>query len=1008
MNNRRCTEKTALQYRVLGYGLWVVLLIAHTLVMPAQTIYQYRQDDATVCFFDKNQSQYLPQMMRKYQLGKALHGQIWGELPEQAPFMMITDWEDDGNGGVSAIPHTIIQIGMAPLGISYFTSPSSERYDHLFKHEYTHVVMTDKANSHDKRWRKFTGNKVVPDSQYPISSLWSYFDAPRWYAPRWYQEGIACFLETWLGNGAGRALGGYDETYFRTHYIEGNELYSVVGLETEGSTSDFQQGATAYLYGTRFTNYLALTYGYDKLTDFYNRTDDSRTFYAKQFSETYGKSLREAWSEWQEFEKKHQQENLDLIAEYPLTETTKMTDKNLGAMSPMIVDDDEMVAYAAVNHPGDFAQIDRISFSADGKLTGIKRLAYIDGPQMYQTAYVAYDKKGQRLIWTDRNGQMRGLVVYDLKMGKIVKRLKYQRTHDICYDNAHDCMYGILSNQGICSLIKYDSTLEEKEILYSFPYGVSVSDLDVSHDGSKIAASVLGTKGEHSIIMFNTADIEDAAGMYETLYKLDDSNLSQFRFSYDDSKLVGFSYYTGVPNIWTIDLETRDFDLLSNVQSGLFAPYLGKNNRIYALEYGADGMTPVTFDYKVLHDANSIQYLGQKAFLANPGLAELSKTKEKLPEITFGQVYDSIKVYKPLKELKFQGAYPDISGFTDRKAWNNMTPVLGYHLAFYDPLSLCSMNFFVGASPWSNNDWKNRFHASMELKYWNWTLNAAWNPTSFYDLFGPRRSSRKGYHVALSYNTSHSLQSPFVWRWGGTLAHYGDMDALPLFQEIEVDKSITSFQTLQMYISGGKTNATLGAVTAEQGYRFELSGYTYLAGGSFYPSIDATWEQGALLPFGKHNDVWIKGTVGQSFGDANSTLGNQYFGGFRNNYIDNGTVNRYRTLSAMPGARIDQICAHSYAKFTGEINFQPIRLNNFGTLQCYPNYIQFNLFASDLMTDYWGSESDRKANYVNAGAQMNIPLVLFTHMSTTLSVGYARVWGENLNQGEFMISLKLL
>lgn len=29
-------------------------------------------------------------------------------------------------------------------------------------------------------------------------------------------------------------------------------------------------------------------------------------------------------------------------------------------------------------------------------------------------------------------------------------------------------------------------------------------------------------------------------------------------------------------------------------------------------------------------------------------------------------------------------------------------------------------------------------------------------------------------------------------------------------------------------------------------------------------------------------------------------------------------------------------------------------------------------------------------------------------MKTTLSVGYARVWGNGLKQGEFMLSLKLL
>lgn len=984
-----------------------MIAMAHSFGVEAQTIYQYQAEDATICFFDKNQSQYIPHLMRKYEQSRALHTQIWGTLPAQAPFMMLTDWEDDGNAGVGALPHTTIQMGLAPMNMAYFVSPSNERYDHLFKHEYTHVVMSDKTNSRDMGWRNFTGNKVVPNSKYPLSALWSYLDAPRWYAPRWYHEGIACFLETWLADGAGRALGGYDETYFRTHMKEGQELYSVVGLETEGSTSDFQQGATAYLYGTRFVNYLVFAYGYDKLTEFYNRTEDSRAFYAKQFEAVYGKPLRTVWQEWQDFEKKYQQENLKKIAEYPLTDCVRMGDMNLGAMSPMIIDRDAKAAYAAIYYPGELAQVARFSLDDTGRMLGKPvKLANIDGAQMYQTAYVAYDRNGKRLIWTDRNSGLRGLVVYDLERSRIVKRLKYQRTYDICYDDVHDCMYGLVSNQGICYLVRYDASLEKRDMLYSFPFGVSVSDLNISHDGEKIVMAVLGKKGEHSLIMFNHSDIENSNYAFQTLYTLDDSNLSQFRFCDDDSKLVGCSYYTGVPNIWSLDLASGDFDLLSNVQTGLFAPYLSSDGTVYALEYESDGMIPVTFDYKILKDANSVEFLGQKAFEANPLLAELSTLEKPLPEISFGEVYDSVKVYKPFKEIKFQGAYPDISGFMDRQAWNNMTPVLGYHFAFYDPLSLFTINMFFGASPWSNNEWKNRFHASAEIKYWQWTLNAAWNPTSFYDLFGPRRASRKGYHVVLSYDSHRTTQYPFTWDWGASLAHYGDMDALPLYQEIETD--IRSFQTFDAYIKGGKVHGTIGAVAAEQGYRFSAEAYTYLAGGKLFPFLEVSGEKGFLLPVGRHNSFWLKGSAGQSFGDSGSAFGNTYFGGFRNNYLDNGEVNRYRTINAMPGARIDQIGAHNYFKATGEINFCPIRFNNFGALQCYPNYIQFCMFGHDLMTDWWGREKINKANYVSAGAQMNIQMVFFTHMKTTLSFGYARIWGNGLNQGEFMVSLKLL
>ncbi|MDO5446425.1 MAG: hypothetical protein Q4F34_01425 [Prevotellaceae bacterium] len=980
----------------------VIALVAACSMGYAQDIYQYKQTDATVCFFSKNERQHIPQMMRKYKLAKSLHHQIWGDLPTQPPFIMVTDWEDDGNGGVSALPYTYINVCMAPLNMSQFVSPSTERYDHLFKHEYTHVVMADKANKQDRWWRKLNGNKIVRNSDYPLSAVWSYLDVPRWYAPRWFHEGIACFMETWLTNGTGRALGGYDETYFRTQIKENKDLFSVVGLETEGMTSDFQQGATAYLYGMRFVNYLVLKYGFQKLVSFYNRTDDSKTFFGSQFKKVYGLTLRQAWDDWREYEKQHQDENLQKIAQYPLTETKPVTQGSLGAMSPMCVDDS--VAYAAINHIGDFAHIAEINLN-NGE---VKKLANIDSPMMYQTSYVALDKRNQRLIWTDRNSKWRGMVVYDLKTHKKVKHMKMQRLHDICYDNANDNLYGIMSNGGVCHLVKYDAALEKRTLVYSFTFGVSVGDLDISHDGKYLVCSLLGTEGQHSLIMFSTEALEEGNLDYTTLLTLDNSNLSQFRFSEDDTKLVGFSYYTGVPNLWSYDLKTKDFKLLSNVQTGLFAPYLYKDGRMLATEFSNQGMQPVSLTYKELNDANAVEFLGQKAYRANPEISNLSELKSTEQNISFSEVYDSVKLYKPLKELRFQGSYLDLSGFVDRQAWNNVTPVIGYHASFFDPLSLASLDVFVGASPWSNNAWKNKFHASASLKWWNWTLDAAWNPTCFYDLFGPRRSSRKGYNVQLQYNKSYSFQTPFAWSYGAAIAHYGDMDVLPLYQEVAIDEGITSFQTASAYIAAHKTRTSLGGITAEQGYSWNVQAYTYLAKGEFFPSANATFSCGTLLPFGIHNTGWLHATVGQSFGNSKSSLGNEYFGGFRNNYVDNGTVNRYITTYAMPGARIDDIAAHTFAKCTGDISFCPIRFNNFGNIQCYPNYVQFNVFASDLLTDQWGSERRYKANYVSVGAQMNMQLVLFTHMTTTLSVGYARIMSNELKRGEFMVSLKLL
>ena len=989
---------------------FIVLVLPLAAQAQNQTYFQFKTDQAQLVFFDKGLSRYIPHMMRMYQNGTALHQQVWATdnlYQAEAPLMLLTDWEDEGNGGAAPLPRNFIQIGMAPLSMSYYINPSGERYRQLFCHEYTHIVMTDKYNRRDLGWRRFFGAKVSTDNAHPISALWSYLSVPRWYAPRWYHEGIACFMETWMGGGVGRALGGYDEMYFRSIIGGGDKLFSVVGLETEGSTMDFQVGANAYLYGTRFVNYLTRQYGYEKLISFYNRTPDSRTFFGKQFQKVYGLPLRQAWNQWKEDERQHQEANLAAIREYPLTQTTPLSKEALGSVSPFVYNPDTGKAYAAMNAPGDFAHITEIDLN-----TGVQRqVTPIYGIQLYNPAFVALDRKGNRLIYTVNNSKMRGLEVYDLQKKRVVKKQNFRRINNIVYDNAGDCLYGLFSNGGTQSIVRMDRELENPEVIYAFPFGVSVGDLDVSHDGKLLSLTRQDDNGEHTLLLFRTEDLANALFKFEELLTWEDCNLSQFRFSLDDRYLIGSSYYSGVANLWQISLDTRETQMLTNTEFGLFAPLEIAPGKLLALEFERDGMRPVTLDRQVVEDANAITLYGQRAFENNQeALAQLGQLKEPLPKLEFGDVYNNITPYDVFKEMRFAGAYPIVTGFTDATAWNHVTPVVGYRLVFSDPVGLSSVKLALGISPWSGNELKNKFHADLEWKYYFWTLKAAWNHTDFYDLAGPMRSSRKGYMVNLAYDFSTSLISPYSKGWGFSVGAYGDMDALPLFQEVSLDESIRSLQTVSVYGKFGKSRSTLGAVMKEQGYDLGIQGYGYLAGGRFFPSVDATADFGFLLPIDRNTSFWLRTAGGHAFGDAESVFGKSYFGGFRNNRIDYRSAFQYRLPLAMPGAAIDAIEAHTYAKATAELNLRPIRLNDFGALFLYPTWIQCSFFGSGLST--WNSGKPQQM-YYSAGVQLTTELVFFNYLKTTLSLGYGHLFAPQDFQGgphgnEIMVSLKLL
>jgi hypothetical protein len=267
--------------------------------------------------------------------------------------------------------------------------------------------------------------------------------------------------------------------------------------------------------------------------------------------------------------------------------------------------------------------------------------------------------------------------------------------------------------------------------------------------------------------------------------------------------------------------------------------------------------------------------------------------------------------------------------------------------------------------------------------------------------------------VTLAYDYKNSLTSPYTRSWGASIGAYGDMDALPLYQEISVDDGIRSMQTISVYGKIAKSRNSLGAVMREQGYELGLQGYGYLAGGRFFPSIDATADFGVLLPIDRNTSFWVRTAAGHSFGDPTSAFGNSYFGGFRNNRLDYRNAFQYRTPQAMPGAAIDAIQAHSYAKATAELNLRPIRLNDFGALFLYPTWIQCSFFGTGLSA--WNPGLPHKM-YYSAGVQITTELVFFNYLKTTLSIGYGHLFGPRLNDGtntrmsgnELMISLKLL
>jgi len=966
------------------------LIVISNVYVRAQQISHLKTGNLDLIYFGNRYSYLLPHVSQTYGNAVDFHKKFWN-YRDTTTYVILNDFQDMGHGGAIAMPFNQVQLGIEPYSFAFSIIPSNERFQWLFNHELTHIVMADKANRRDSLYRRLLFGKVRRNEEKPVSAVWSFLTTPRWYSPRWFHEGIACFMETWLSGGLGRSMGTYDEMYFRSIVNENLPIYSLVGLETEGTTIDFQLGANSYLYGTRFVTWLAYEYGIDKLKAFYARTDSSKAFYGAQFKQVYDKPVGEVWNEWTRWEYRFQQKNIGQIKTYPLTAFKPVTSQPLGNVSKMTYNPTTGKIYAAINHPGIISQIAEIDIR-----TGlIRKVATLDSPELYYSTHLAYNPVKEKIYITEQNSKYRSLVEIDVVTGKKTTVNRFTRTGDLVFNPADQSLWGIKNDNGYSILVKIPEPYDRVIPMFTAPFGKAVFDLDISPDGQKLSASLSGVKGEQSLILFDIQKLEQGFAGFTTLRSLDDNTLTQFKFSGNNSDLIGTSYYTGVSNVWRIRPDEQKFELLTNTETGFFMPLQLNEDSLLVLKFYRDGMIPGIIPVNVLEDANAIDYLGNMVHQKYPQVEEWSlppASALKKPE-SAGEA-----TYHPLKEMKLANAFPDIGGF-------KATAALGYRLNWRDPVGISNIDLFLAASPWSSYEDQQKIHAMLEWKFRNWSFTANYNKTHFYDLFGPAKRSRSGYSLGVAYKREKTKKKPLQSFYEFGLYTYGKLEVLPQYQNIS--SPLRGFQAATAGYGISKLRKTLGAVMDEKGYSWDVSATTYLAKGDLYPSLISSQDIGFLLPWSRNTSFWIRHSIGQSAGDRNSGLSHFYFGGFRNNYVDWQPSEQYRKTLAFPGVEIDEIPAYNFVKTMAELNLRPIRLRNVGTTWLYPTFVKSALFSTHLMTDF--DRSSDLAHIFNIGGQVDVQLVLLSYLKTTWSFGYAKkIEDGRKGTNQFMLSLKLL
>jgi hypothetical protein len=944
----------------------------------------------TLLYLDPAQTYLTPHLGRAFENSLAFHEKNLRWKPWEPVTILLKDFSDYGNAAALGSPSDMVLLDVAPLSLSMEAFSPGERFFTLMNHELTHVGTIDVWNSRDAFWRHFLGGKPVPLQKHPESILYNFLTSPRNLSPRWYMEGSAVFMETWMAGGLGRAQGGYDEMVYRAKVRDHLRFFSPLGLESEGTQVDFQVGANSYQYGTRFMSYVALTYGPEKLNEWLRRSEDSKAFYAGQFEHVFGRRLDDAWNDWIAFEHKWQEANLGALSKYPLTEVRHLAPRGLGSMSRGFVDEKTNSLIAAFRWPGRIGFLGKMDL-ATGK---ISPLTDLDGMMLYKVTSVAFDPHSRTAFYVNQNYAYRDINAIDIDTGKKRRLLTDARIGDLAFDRADKSLWGIRHQNGFVTLVRIPPPYTSFNQIKTFRYGEIIFDLDVSPDGELISASYGTVDGKQSVKVWRRSDLEQGnAGDPVATLSLPPSVPENFTFTPDGKALLGNSYYTGVSNVFRLDIATGKYDVLTNASTGFFRPQLRPDGTLLVYDYAGDGFNPSIVQPQVREDLASIKFLGTQVVNSWPELKSWGVGSP--AKVPLDQLITARGTYDPFQRMRFDAHYPITSGY-DR------SPAFGYYFHLADPLQFRQFSASVAVSPFKKVHGAERLHVNLEYQTPNWKLTYWHNLADVYDLAGPVLRSRKGDAFIANYTKPLIYDPPRQLDVFGSTAAYFGLKELPGAQNIPSPKDLRSTEVGLRYTS---TTKALGGVDHEKGVQARIVAGTDQAQGDFFPRLYGGVDYGLPLPF-PNSSVWLYAHAGMVGGERNSPLAAYYFGAFRNNYVDDRPEKRYREMESFPGFAIDEIAARRFARLTGEVNLPPIRFAEIGTPAFYLSYIRPAAFAGFMATD----EPDRTSHhYADVGAQLDLNFTVALRLPMVFSVGAAGGWRDgHYRKTEWLASLKIM
>jgi len=330
-----------------------------------------------------------------------------------------------------------------------------------------------------------------------------------------------------------------------------------------------------------------------------------------------------------------------------------------------------------------------------------------------------------------------------------------------------------------------------------------------------------------------------------------------------------------------------------------------RGRSLIAYRFTGTGLQPVRIEPERREDLEAVDYLGQQVV-------------EKHPVVTTWNVGSPLKVdlsavrkeagpYRPLREFGLASFYPVVEGYKESVSG-------GFRVQLRRPARAAHGHPHAGYSPDGDLPSSEKVHAEAEWNHYPWRMRAGHNPTDFYDLFGPTKTSRKGTYLGVGWEKGargRAPEEPDAVAFGRRLL---GLDRLPPTRTSRRPSTATSGSTAASPTGwSGTRSAGSSPSAAWPGDRLverdrQERPHPARMGQSRPRPAALVLPLYALVPRLRRL------LVGRPGPDLLELLLRRV----RQQLVDHGSVRRYRDAESFPGVEINEIEGNNYGKLTVE------------------------------------------------------------------------------------------